>query len=266
MPVEDGIGYGELTPLKIEHLSKIVGMHLAITQAVINKTPQFSQSYRFIDLTSGRGFTPNGLKGSPLVFLEQAESMGFQLPYRADFIERDSDNLDGLKMNIEKTLPQENQSSRDLNFFLGSYEKVLPEILKYQDSRELGLIFVDPTGELPDFEALKYVALQRPRMEILIYLSTTNIKRVHHLTEKTLSDYMTEIGKKHWLIRKPVPWDSHKWTFLLGSNTSIFKNYKSIEFLRLDSDEAQSFFPRLNLTERQRQQLIQPPLIPPDFT
>jgi hypothetical protein len=69
------------------------------------------------------------------------------------------------------------------------------------------------------------------------------------------------MGKKYWLIRKPLSWDSHKWTFLLGSNTGNFKNYKSIDFYRLDSDEAQQFFPKLNLSEKQRMKRKQPPLL-----
>jgi hypothetical protein len=35
MPIENGVGYGEYTGMKIEHLSKILAMHMAITQAVI---------------------------------------------------------------------------------------------------------------------------------------------------------------------------------------------------------------------------------------
>ena len=72
---------------------------------------------------------------------------------------------------------------------------------------------------------------------------------------------MQQVGKKHWLIRKPISWDSHKWTFLLGSNTNIFKDYKKIDFLRLDSEEAQEFYPKLELTEKQRTELVQPRLL-----
>jgi three-Cys-motif partner protein len=260
MPIENGVGYGELTALKIEHLSKIMGMHLAITQAVLNKFPHFNQQYRFIDMTAGKGINPNDVSGSPIVFLEQVFSEAFRLPFRADFIERSEKNLEELKTNIEKVLPQSASNHHELNFMLGNYEEVIPKLLAFQNTKEFGLIFVDPSGEVPDFETLKFIAQKRPKMEILIYLAATNVKRVHHFTEKLLSDHMMHIGKKHWLIRKPIPWDSHKWTFLLGSNTSIFKDYKKIDFLRLDSDEAQDFFPKLNLTKKQIQDKIQPSL------
>ena len=71
---------------------------------------------------------------------------------------------------------------------------------------------------------------------------------------------MRAIGKKYWLIRRPIPSDSKKWTFLLGSNTGIFDDYPSIELIRFDSEEAQAFFPMLNLSKKQRFQQIQPTL------
>ena len=260
MPVEDGVGYGELTPLKIEHFSRIMAMHMAITQAVIKKSRYFKRVYRYIDLTAGKGYTPNDLQGSPLVFLEQAESDFFQIPYHANFIESETQNIEELEANILKALLTNNLASRNIFLHQGNYEEIIPNLLTGTNKNELGLVFVDPSGDAPNFDTLKYIAQARPRMEILIYLSTTNIKRVHHLTDKFLRDYMEEIGKTHWLIRKPIPWDTHKWSFLLGSNTNIFKDYKKIDFLRLESEEAQQFFPKLNLSEKQRQQKIQPRL------
>ena len=97
MPKQDGIGYGEFTQIKIEHLSKIFGMHLAVTQAVIRKHNFFDRIYRYIDATAGRGFTPDGIIGSPLVFLEQAENSSFELEYSADLIEREQSNINGLR-------------------------------------------------------------------------------------------------------------------------------------------------------------------------
>lgn len=127
-----------------------------------------------------------------------------------------------------------------------------------KNEMELGLIFVDPSGNLPDFEILGYIARMRPRMEILVYIPTTNVKRQRG---RLLSDYMKEMEKEYWLVRKPFSWDKHKWTFLLGcSHPTIFKNYKAIDFVRLDSSEAEGFFPKLNLTAKQRMKQIQPEL------
>jgi hypothetical protein len=140
------------------------------------------------------------------------------------------------------------------------YENTIPELFTSRDDKELGLVFIDPSGNKPDLGTLKYITQMRPKMELLLYLAATNIKREFGYTNKYLSDYMREIGKEYWLIKKPIKGDKFQWTFLLGSNSDIFKDYKKIDFLRLDSAEAQKFFPILELTTKQRQDLIQPKL------
>lgn len=260
MPVDDEIGYSETTPLKIEHLSRILSMHLAITQAVLNKNDYYRQQYRYVDLTAGRGGTPDGTPGSPLVFLDLVESGEFEKPYRVDLIEHNEDNLDELKEVCQTEAQARGWQLENTHFHLGEYETVVRDLFPSRNPYELGLVFVDPTGQVPDLETLQYVSEMRPRMDILIHVATTTIKRVYHITDMLLSDYMAQIVKTNWLIRKPLPWDSHKWTFLLGSNTDIFKSYKTIDFLRLDSKDAQQFFPKLNLSEKQRLAEIQPPL------
>lgn len=98
MPIENGIGFGEYTPVKIEHLSKILAMHMAITQAVIKKHASYYEiEYRYVDLTAGKGSTPDGSIGSPLVFLNKAGEPKFEIPFRADFIEREQSNIDELE-------------------------------------------------------------------------------------------------------------------------------------------------------------------------
>lgn len=236
-------------------------MALVVTQTVLKNHSYWRQTYRYIDLTSGKGMSPGKKNiGSPLVFLQQAESPRFQKAYQADFIEQNENNLQELKTNIRHLCTNNGLSCEQINYHLGSYEQILPRLLGHVNEKELGLIFVDPSGDLPDFDVLKQASMNRPRMEMLIYLPSTNIKRVYQYTGKLLSDYMKDLGKKYWLIRKPVPWDSHKWTFLLGSNAPIFKEYKKIDFFPIASEEAQQFFPKLNLSKKQRMKRNQPPL------
>lgn len=261
MPVEDEIGYSKTTPRKIENLSHILSMHLMITQAVLNKNQYFHQWYRYVDLTAGRGSTPDGTPGSPLVFMDAVESEGFDKAYSADLIEHNEGNLNELKVACQSEAQAHGWQLENVRFHLGEYEEVVRDLFPSRDPYELGLVFVDPTGQVPHLETLQHLSAMRPRMDILLYVSTTNMKRAHNQTNMLLSDYMEEVGKTDWLIQKPLSWDSFKWTFLLGSNGDrLFKNYRKIDFLRLDSKEAQAFFPKLNLTEEQRMAEIQPPL------
>lgn len=286
MPRVNGVGHSDATISKMEVLSKIFDMHFMITQAVIKKYSSFRRKYRYVDMTSGKGHVPysemvskvekvhalqwsgrsllhNGqLLGSPLVFLTIAESEKVQTPFRSDFIEEIKDNCDELGKAIKHHATLNNWQDIKNKVYLHNdkYEKIIPELFPYRDDKELGLVFIDPSGNKPDLKTLKHITNMRPRMELLLYLAATNIKREFGYTNRYLSDYMREIGKEYWLIKKPNKGDKFQWTFLLGSNSDIFKDYKKIDFLRLDSDEAQKFFPVLELTAKQRQDLLQPKL------
>jgi three-Cys-motif partner protein len=259
MPKVDNVGYGELTPVKIEMLSKILDMHLIITQAVIARNSYFKQTYHYIDLTAGKGYSPDGkVKGSPLVLLDSVHSEKIRIPCKIDLIECEEKNYSELDSNIQKYCKQNGWDPGNIHLHRGNYEAIVKDILPSINEMELGLIFVDPSGNLPDFEILDYIARMRPRMEILVYIPTTNVKRQKG---KLLSEYMKDMEKEYWLVRKPFSWDKHKWTFLLGcSHPTIFKNYKAIDFVRLDSPEAEGFFPKLNLSAKQRMTQIQPEL------
>ena len=262
MPIENGVGYGEYTGIKIEHLSKILAMHMAITQAVIKKYSSFYEpEYRYIDMTAGKGKTPDGNLGSPIVFLDKASDPKFTTPFHADFIEREKENISELKITVSGH-PMNNSQQGKIDFHPDDYEKVIPQLLKTKNESQLGLVYVDPTGikDLPDIGTLALISNMRPRMEILFYISATGVKRQFQQTQKFLVDYLDATGKQHWLIRKPFKGDNHQWSFLLGSNSDLFKPYKSIRsyFYLLDSPEGQQVFEKMNLSEEQRFEQKQP--------
>lgn len=235
-----------------------IEMHLSITRAVLNKNQYFLQTYRYIDATAGKGSTPDGTTGSPIIFLDKIEK--FKINYRADFIECNDVNINDLQAAVGLKILDHQRNSPNLHFHHDSYEIAIPKLFPTKNEMELGLVFVDPSGDMPDFETLGYIAEIRPRMDILMYVSAANIKRLHKNTQKLLSDYMATVGKKHWLIRKPIIGDKHQWTFLLGSSADIFSKYKSIDFLKLESADAQTIWPKLNLSAKQRFRKLQPSL------
>ena len=256
MPIENGIGYGEYTGVKIEHLAKILEMHMAITKSVIKKHAAYSEpKYRYVDLTAGRGFTPDGTLGSPIVFLDEVKNprLGFDVPFRADFIEREQENIDALR-KVTSAHPLYLLHQKDIHYHHDEYENVIPHLFKFRKDFEFGLIYIDPSGDLPDFRTLAYLSDMRPKMEILIYLSATNVKRQYQQTKKFLADFLTETNKHYWLIRRPFRGDSHQWTFLLGSNIDFFKPHKRIQnyFCILNSPEGQAVFEKMNLSQDQR--------------
>ena len=255
MGLPDGVGASLWTPRKQADFGSIASMHLSITKAVINKHPYYDQTYCYIDATAGPGtylFDDEVIHGSPLVFIERAEAV--QVPYSAHFIENVPETLD----RLNRCLPTAQFGT--LHPHAGDYSDIIPIILGSKNEEQLGLIYVDPNTGIPNFDALALASQLRPRMELLLYLSATNLKRVHQFTDELLSSAIAKLNKAHWLVRRPAKGDRHQWTFMLGSNADVFKDYKKIEFYVLDSPDAQEFFPKLDLTRAGIWDKLQPRL------
>ena len=62
---------------------------------------------------------------------------------------------------------------------------------------------------------------------------------------------MDIVGKKQWLIREPI--GKHQWTFMLGTNWKKFPEWKKEGFYRIDTEEGQRVFRRLNWTAGERE-------------
>jgi len=254
MPLHNGIGYGDHTLEKMRHLEKILSMHVSIYRVIRQKYGMHRSRYHYIDATAGQGFVPDcGLPGSPLLFL----SIIGDTPYRADFIECNPNNLESLKHCIPE------HATRNVQLHQGRYQDIVPDLL-FSPHEQMGLIFIDPSGQIPDFSTLEMIARRRPKLEILCYLSATNIKRCANSPcfgddQKRLIEFMQGVSKRHWMVREPV--GQHQWTFLLGTNATFFKNYKDIDFYRADSQRGQAILTQLNYTNKELDEWRQPTLL-----
>ncbi len=246
MPIKNGIGQSQYTPIKLTHLRQIMETHIAITSAVINKNTYWNKQYLYIDATAGPGYYPGDAelhKGSPMIFAESIENN--KMPYEAYFIEQDTNHL--------KTLISHIPANFQCNPRHGCYEDIIPVITNQEDKKQLGLLYIDPNNVMPDINTIKHVSEYRPKMEILVYLAAAALKR----TDKQLVNYI-ESGKKSWLIRKSF--GKWQYTFLLGTNSPdrIFHNkFESIDMFSLDTAKGKERFERMQYTKKQRERLHQ---------
>ena len=231
----------EYTPLKQEAFAAILSMWFKLAGKTAVRNPYFHHSCHYIDLTAGPG-VHEGKAGSPKLFLDMARDH-WTGKLLIDLVDLDPWCYNRLKIlwDQEPAVRIHNADCAD------AVQRILGNPYPWGLAKnQLGLVYMDPSGEVPDFSTLATCAIQRPRMEILIHLSATTIKRVKVYQELCLNDYLSMIPKRYWLVREPV--DQHQWTFLMGSNTNNFKSWKGIGLWRIDSERGRKVFERLNTT------------------
>lgn len=247
------IGNGPYTREKLRQFNIILQIHLAITNCVIRKN-RFNTNYLYIDCTSGPGrYSLNDgteVNGSPLVFLENAKREN--IPYRAFFIEE----VQAYYLQLTQSISV--HPWLNVNTYHGTYQDFVEMVFTRVDDNQLGLIYIDPNNGLPDLEILRHIGQYRPRMELLLNLSATNIKRTREITRIRLNDLINSTLKKVWLIRGTLPGDSHQWTFLLGSQWNGFASkWESINMYSIDSTKGKERLETLNYTREELECLYQ---------
>lgn len=279
MPKHRDLGYGQFTPDKAEAFRAILQMQMIIARAVIQKYQKQKYSslpYLYLDLTAGPGYSDfnKQIKGSPLIFLELAnqplrigkskDKFLRPVPYEAHFFEKDAEFAARLENEIAsfRTL----HDCQGLTVHCADYTDSATgvcAIWSVPQKYRYGLIYVDPSGNLPDFGIFACLAKKFPRVEILIHISATVVKRraqAHDIPER-LADLIEKIPKTHWLIREHRQGDKHQWTFLMGTgDKKLFKGLKKMQFYSIDSPEGQRILERLNYTRREIFERYQPKL------
>lgn len=253
MPVtEDNVGYSEYTTQKMYNFKKIAEMHVGICQGIISRKSWCDSRYFYMDLTAGTGVIPGtDLPNCAKTMIATLRQKYIQ--FQAHLI--DQNNITTLRNNLD--------SSPALYYYPDDHNQVIKNIIpKYLPKPSYGLIFYDPNspgiinGHWQSLNSISDIYNDYPHLkqvDFMMYLSGTAIKRVRHLTQKKLQDWLAMLDKKYWVVRKPKgPW---QWTFILGTNWNAYPNIKSIGFHPSDTSEGGDIFDTINLTNEELKEL-----------
>jgi len=237
MPTINGVGFGDHSQDKQDDFRRMIRFHLGLVDHIEQQWND--RRYTYIDMNAGPG-QYEGITGSPLIFLDECVKIG--IPYDATFIELDEINANALRYHIKADVTVTNS---DHALALRSYRN--------QPPLGLGLLYHDPTGVVPAFDLLaevsRYPSLKK--IDFMIYLSATNIKRVRLASQtddvKCLDTYLEAIDKRVWIVRKPR--GKEQWTFVIGSNWGDFPDWKKRQFYSVFSPEGKNILDRLTYTE-----------------
>jgi len=254
----DCLGCSDYTSYKQLHLGVILKTHLRICQAILTRKPEWSRrEYHYFDLNAGPGlylYQDEFIKGSPLLFCEAWRTIA--IPCQAHFFEIN----DSLRTELIWHLRNFMDHHPEMAFsFLGDHRKFLPCYFDEADAqkprKKFGLVYSDPTGQLPPFNLLArmFKGKSYSTLDVLIYLSATNIKRQLFAygckLNQRLEDLLQAIPKKYWIVREPC--GRHQWTFLLGTNWTNFPIFETLGFHRIDSAIGKSIITKLNYTNEE---------------
>lgn len=239
MPIISGQGYGPQTARKQEDFRGLIRLHLEICQGIFTRNLS-NHHYHYIDANAGSG-QYEGHTGSPLIFLEEIKKRS--MLFDAYFLEINPSNCSALR-SLVRTEP-------NVQVIEGDHHETLPNVA-LRPPPSLGLIYCDPNGTAPPFDILANLS-QKPayqKMDVLMYLSASNIKRVSNaFSRRRLKDLMAPIAKKHWLVRTPA--DKHEWTFILGTNWTKFPAWHRAGFYGLDSEQGNTILEYLHCTKKE---------------
>ena len=265
MPKRNGVGLSRYTKIKQEQFLEIMQLHVAIVRQIWRKKHRWldNSRYFYADLTAGPGIYNIGkelVDGSPIVFLKEFDD----LPIKARFCEEEALNAEILLGQIHRIEHAVSKLGRDeVSVYGGSYQDFILDTVALQFCyREiskplLGMVYIDPSGDLPDFEYLGelFEFDDFRSIDLLLHLSATNIKRMRNSAScefgMSLRDCLSMIGKKHWLVREPHK--AHQWTFIVGSNWVKFPDFRRIGLHSVKSERGIEILEYLDKTAKERE-------------
>lgn len=192
-------------------------------------------TYWHFDLNSGCGYNNEvGCIGSPLAFLRAADSFP-GLHYMAAFCDKDADALNALMQRKEV---KGNDQAFCFHGDNASLIDAIPTLIEQRGERSdyaMGLVLSDPNGFETPLDELAELGKRCPRLDVVLHWNS-RIRRLYRGQNWDFVDVdeaIEMIGKRHWLIRKPM--GAHQWTVLIGRNMRIGE-HRALGFHHLDSD------------------------------
>jgi hypothetical protein len=155
----------------------------------------------------------------------------------------------------------------EINFRRRNMQEVLYDLggKKYR----YGLLYFDPYGFiLEDYKALISFIQNNPRMDIILNINATQIKRNRTAYEKggrecfkkykevTLFSIISQLNKKYIWIRDNSLLQIHskyQWLLLFGTNTEQY-DIKTFRFISIDTKEGQELLYKYNYTEKEKEE------------
>lgn len=230
MPVTNGAGHSDYTPIKQDVFWKVSGQLLGASSYVCRR-PWAWDTLHAYDLTAGPGCAPDGTPGSPLLLAKHGASLG--VPFHLLACEKNADAAVELVPRLEPYDFAE--------VLLGDHRDTLPRWLADNTPPKptFGICYFDPNGT----ESLPldlYDHLNRARatrtIDLLINVTATARKRQHDFDSLRLE--LEAVPKDYKFIRKPeTAWH---WVYFVGTNWKDAK-FKRMGFVPLDSQEGQDY-------------------------
>jgi len=255
---EHGAGHGPHTERKQRDFAGGVRTHLAISQAIIGKG-WANPRYAYVDLTAGPGVV-DGITGSPILFLEEARRQ--EVRVRAFLMDQHAASLEALRGRLDALGLLDG-----VHLVAGDNGEQVDTVIAALGQRPdtvFGLAYADPNGTEAPWDALRHLGWRFRHLDLLLYTSATNKKRVRAApatTDKTfLVDRLRSLHKQHVLLRSPA--GQHQWTFALLTNwRGLLGKFRREQFHDIDSPTGRAIAEHLNFSDNERRARQQPPLL-----
>lgn len=237
------IGQSEWTFNKQEDFRSVIRMNIRLT--IAGKNGWAAPFYRYFDLNAGCG-QYNGIVGSPLIFMQEAESL--EVDYKAILIEKETENC----MKLKDISSGFNGHIEIANMDHVDYFSNWRPIDSYMGKLR-GAIYHDPNG-MPSFDLLADISRMKDfrHIDMIVYLSATTVKRVRGAFPnryKALLDSLKIIDKPFWKVRFPK--GHQQWTFLIGTRWDKYPDWANRGFHDLRSPNGKEIIEKLSLTAKE---------------